>query len=188
MTIRTHTQLLEQPLALVEDRGEMRTLVRIDPDREHHQPPKCDGYVTPRRADLKRVECPILFRATPQPSTGKRSVRSKANPNTRRQGILETTHQRPTPYEHKRSRSHDHHHSRQYAPLRDVLLALYVTKAYGEATKWRVQMKASSGKCSTFPRMQCGSTRSARSRSRRFVRGSPFARRPLHVASEVAQL
>src|SRR5439155_7463007 len=50
MTIRTHTKLLEQHLALVEDRGEMRTLVRIDPDREHHQPPKCDGYVTPRRA------------------------------------------------------------------------------------------------------------------------------------------
>ena len=50
----------------------------------------------PRRASLKSVECPILFRATPQPSTGRRSVRSKANPH-RRQGILETTHRHPKP-------------------------------------------------------------------------------------------
>jgi hypothetical protein len=67
----------------------------------------------PRRASLKRVECPILFRATPQPSTGRRSVRSKANPNKERQGILETTHRHPQPYEHNPSRSHDHHHSGQ---------------------------------------------------------------------------
>ena len=75
----------------------------------------------PRWANLKRVECPILLRATPQPSTGRRSVRSTANP-VRRQGILETTHRHPKPYEHKQSRSHEHHHSGQSgARLESVL-------------------------------------------------------------------
>jgi hypothetical protein len=41
---------------------------------------------------------PILFRATSQPSTRGRSVRSKAN-RARWQSILETTHQSPRRYE-----------------------------------------------------------------------------------------
>jgi hypothetical protein len=80
--------------------------------------------VTPRRASLKRVECPILFRATPQPSTDRRSVRSKANPNTERQGIIETTGRHPKPYEHNPTRSHLHHHSEHYAWVRSWRAAI----------------------------------------------------------------
>ena len=94
MTVRPHSQLVEELLVCVQHRCDVRTLVRIDPDREHHQPPDTSRTETPRRASLKRVECPILFRATPQPSTDGRSVRSKANPHGW-QGILETTHRNP---------------------------------------------------------------------------------------------
>jgi len=48
-----------------------------------------------------------------QPSIGRQSVRSRANPMIGRQGILETTDRHPKPYEHIRTRSHDHHHSGQ---------------------------------------------------------------------------
>src|SRR5438477_11355332 len=51
---------------------------------------------------------PILFRATPQPSTDGQPVRSKAN-RARWQGILETTHQNPRRYEqHPRVASDPH--------------------------------------------------------------------------------
>ena len=64
--------------------------MRIHPDREH-----IDLLTHHRMGNAARKpeasRCPILFRATPQPSTGGRSVRSKANPH-RRQGTLETTH------------------------------------------------------------------------------------------------
>src|SRR5438094_477318 len=64
----------------------MRPLVWIDPDREHHEPPDIPpDKETPRWASLKWV-MPILFRATPQPSTDERSVRSKANSVTRATG------------------------------------------------------------------------------------------------------
>jgi hypothetical protein len=36
--------------------------------------------------NLKRVECPIRLRATPQPSTGRRSVRSKSQPEEQAAG------------------------------------------------------------------------------------------------------
>jgi hypothetical protein len=48
MTIRTNTHLLEQPLVIVEHRGEVRTLMRIDPDREH-SPTSCLQPDTERR-------------------------------------------------------------------------------------------------------------------------------------------
>ena len=39
MTVGADAQLVEELLVFVQHRREMRTLVRIDPDREHHQPP-----------------------------------------------------------------------------------------------------------------------------------------------------
>jgi hypothetical protein len=39
MTIGADTQLVEELLVFVQRCREVGTLVRIDPDREHHQPP-----------------------------------------------------------------------------------------------------------------------------------------------------
>ena len=83
--------------------------------RGHRAPPRCatplcgsipmmnttnllddHRWETPRRAILKRV-VPFLFRATPQPRSGGRPVRSKAN-RERWQGILETAHRTPRRY------------------------------------------------------------------------------------------
>ena len=99
MTIRADTQLVEELLMFVQHRREVRPLVRIDPDREHIDLLTHHRMGNAAAGKPEASRCPILFRATPQPSTGRRSVRSKANPH-RRQGTLETTHRNPRPYEH----------------------------------------------------------------------------------------
>ena len=69
----------------------------IDPDDEHlnllDRLP--DGNAA--AGNPEEIECSVLFRATPQPRSGRWSVRSKAN--QRWQGILETTHRTSRRYE-----------------------------------------------------------------------------------------
>ncbi len=70
------------------------------------------GYAT---AGNPEEGVPFLFRATPKPRTGGRANRSKAN-RERWQGIRETTHQNPEPYEHPpvlASQSHSGHSVRR---------------------------------------------------------------------------
>jgi hypothetical protein len=37
-----HRQLIDEPFVIIDDRGSVRSLVQIDPDHEHQQPPRSE--------------------------------------------------------------------------------------------------------------------------------------------------
>ncbi len=61
MFVRAYAQLVAELLAFVQHRREMRTLARIDPDREHHQPPDNtpDGNTAAGKPEESRMPDPV---------------------------------------------------------------------------------------------------------------------------------